>query len=505
VKKKIIKNSLYSAFSSLSSGIIYFFLLPFILSKIGAMEYGLVGISNIFSMSGYVSLLELGFQSSISKYVSEYNAKKEDRKIKEIVTSSLIIFICLSIIFCLLGFFLSGILVEKVLSIPEEYRSSFKTALVLVFISYLFQFPAVVYAGLFEGLQRFDILKGCQIFIAVFTAAGIILSLSMKYNYMAIIVVTLLGSALQLLVYIYMSFKITPLVAIRLKYFSLNSIREIWAISKYISIGKISSIIYHNTPRLLIGMLLNPVIMTSYEIVTRLPKFLKVSLGFINAVVMPAASEVAALDRKENLQKLFSQGIRILQFLMFPIILGVIFYSEQFLYVWVGREFIHLKWLLILMLIWNLMVSYISYGGSILLGMNSRVKTTTALSVAGTVLSIIVTLILARSFQLEGIIIGYVLGTVVVLPLYLKIYLQELQLEIVPFVKEVFSYLVVVIAPIFVSLIIDNLILDNNVYTFLLKMIIWCFVYWIVEYFVVLNAQDRSNIMFYKLYGRAIE
>ena len=259
MKKKIIRNTIFSGLSSLTVGVIGFLLLPFMIHKVGVVEYGLVGISYIFAMSGYVSMLEMGFQSSISKYVAEFYAKGEELKICRIVITVCAMFLCMGIVLMIAGFALSGIFARHLFIIPAEYQSSFQRVLILIFFSYVFQFPTIVYAGLLEGIQRFDILKGMQALTAIIIAGGIILFLTLGYNYVAIVACTLFGLFVQFCVYVYSAFKILPFLSIKYEYLSYQIIKEIWAMTKFLFIGKVSSLIYHNTPKFLTSMLLGPV------------------------------------------------------------------------------------------------------------------------------------------------------------------------------------------------------------------------------------------------------
>ena len=75
MKEIIIKNTIYSGASSVVIGVIDFFMLAFMISKMGAAEYGLIGMASLFFISGYISLFEMGFQSSITRFIADYHAK----------------------------------------------------------------------------------------------------------------------------------------------------------------------------------------------------------------------------------------------------------------------------------------------------------------------------------------------------------------------------------------------------------------------------------------------
>ena len=129
------------------------------ISRLGITEYGLIGISAIFTVGGCVSLLEMGFQSSISKYVAEYNSQNNHVKIAKIICTSMTIFFLIGLILMVGGILLSRAVIDHILKIPRGYHLSFRIALLVIFVSYVFQFPNFVVVGFLSGMQRFDILR----------------------------------------------------------------------------------------------------------------------------------------------------------------------------------------------------------------------------------------------------------------------------------------------------------------------------------------------------------
>lgn len=494
MSKKIFKNIFHSGLTSLITGIIGFLMLPYMISKVGIVEYGLVGIGSIFYISGYISLLEMGFQASISKYISEFNAKQEYLKVCQLLNTTLIIFICLGFALMIIGVLISGFLVNYLLLIPSEYKSSFHKILLLISITYIFQFPIFVYAGLFEGLQRFDILKGIQSLCAVLTALCIILSLTLGYNYMGIIVSSLLVIFLQFLAYMYFSFRTLPYFSLSYKYINFNIIREIWRMTKFISIGKISSFLYNNSPRIFISILLGPVSMTSYEVIMRLPRFIKVSLGFFNSAIMPAVSEMEATNQQEKLPILFLRGNRYLMIIIVPIVSAAIYFADEFLRVWLGNGFSHLYLLLQFVLIWNIAIPLISYGGSIMLGLNRKLRETTILSIASTILSVVLSMILIWRYEISGIIIGYVCGILLVTPFYMSIYLKEFNIKYVDFIKMILSIFAFSIIPIGISILTNLIIVKESMLIFIMNIFVWCISYWMCLYFFSMDEDERMSI-----------
>jgi O-antigen/teichoic acid export membrane protein len=494
MKEKIIRNTKFSGLHSLVRGGVGFFLLPFMIFKVGPIEYGLVAMANIFAMSGVISLLELGFQSAIAKYVAEYQVKQDREKISQTLSTSLLLFFSIGILLMMIGLLFSNILAMRVLKISLEYQSSFSLLLKIVFFSYLFQFPTIVYAGFFEGLQRFDVLKTIQIITFLATALSIIVLLILGYGYYAIMLSTLGFLFLQFLAYIYFAFKVFPGLKVGINSLSKQVLKEIWPLAKLLSTGKVASFIYYNIPTLLISVFLGPIVMTSYDVIMKMPRLIKSSFGFINSAIMPAASELNAKGQKETLSRLFLRGTHYQLFFLLPIVTALIFFAKDFLRLWAGDEFEHLTLLLQIVLLWNIAAPLTTYANSILLGMNAYVKNMTILSIISTTLNVGIVFLFIRRYQLDAVVVGYVLGVTLMTPFFLRLVFIKLNIEFWVFMKKILSLMTIALLPLFAAIIGNNWISFDNLAALGCKVAIWCLVYWVGLYFLSMDKKEKRNI-----------
>ncbi len=500
MKEKVLKNTVYCGLSTFVTGLIGLLLLPFMVRQVGKVEYGLVGIVSIFAMSGYVSLLEMGFQAAIARYVARYYEREQYQKISHLVTSTLALFFGIGVGLALIGIMLAGIIQRDVFAVPQMYQDSFRYALWFVFISYLFQFPCIVYAGLLEGLQRFDMLKGGELATTLLQAVGIVVLLLKGVGYLAIVGCTLGCLLLRFAIYAYWSHRILPCPALRRSQLSLDAIREVWSMTKFLSIGKVASLIYHSTPRVIVGAFMGPVAMTSFEMIVRLPRFIKTGLGFLNAAVMPAASTLQARGDERALQALYIRGLKYQLVIVVPLLSGLLFLAGPFLVSWAGSDFSELTGLLRLMFLWNCVYPFFSYGASILLGMNRRVKELTAFSVACAALSIVVSLVFVKRAGLWAVVGGYVIGLVGLFPIPLTLALRELDIRGRKVLTEFLGIAKFAVVPLVIVWGINQLWDRQALAVVIVKLAIWCLCYWALLFWLVLRPEERT--MLRGLWGR---
>lgn len=494
IKNKIIKNTMVNVVFTLLAALVSFFLLGYMVRELGAEEYGLIGLCTIFSLAGYIQILDLGLQTAIIKYVAEYNNKGETEKICKLINSTLFLLFVLSLPAILFGLVLLDPLSHSWLHVPIIYQESFKHALMLIFLSYFFEFPNVVFSGVLEGLQRYDILKGMHFVYTVFFALVAIVLLYTGHGYLSIIFAMMLSSFLRFVVYTIYVFKLLPYLKIRRSFFSSEVLREIKSMTKYVFVGKISGFIHGRSDKILIGIFLTPVFMTAYELINKLPQLLKTLMGFGYAAVMPAASEVQSLNDYGMINKLFLKGWRFNLFFYFPIITGALVLAKPFLVVWVGSEYSYLSIYLQFFIAQHFFLLMVSYANSMLYGMNARLRAMTTITIFGTMIKLVSVLLLIVNYKLWSFVVGLMLSMMIPLPFGIKIILKEFQLKFYDFFKEIFQVGIVMIVPLVLSHFLSSLLPPQSFWTLLLHGGIWCVVYWGILYLLVLDREIKDLI-----------
>ena len=80
IKRKIIRNTTVSAVAHVIISIIGFALLPFMVVRLGAVEYGLIGFAKVFSVLGVMGVFDFGLRTAITKFVAQYKVENKETK-----------------------------------------------------------------------------------------------------------------------------------------------------------------------------------------------------------------------------------------------------------------------------------------------------------------------------------------------------------------------------------------------------------------------------------------
>ena len=480
---------MFNGLAQVVTPMIGFLLIPFMIGEIGVVEYGLIGISHIFNIGGYIGILELGFQAAILRYIADFHEKGEFGKMRILVNSAGAILLGIGAVSILAAsLFFAAIL--NGFNIPPEYHESFRGLLVVVFASYLFMFPNFVLLGVLEGLQRYDVLRLVQIAATLANAAGVVLLLSKGYDYYHVVYLSVGLALAQFLVNLAFVFRFLPFLRLGPKYFSVEILREIMGYTRFTFLSKMSGTLFFQMDRVLIGIFLGPVFMASFEVLMRLPQLMRRIISTGVSALVPVSSQLNAAGDIAKLRRLFLQGLNFNFFLAIPLVTASIFFAPDFLEVWLGPDFVHLGLLLQILLLWNLTIPT-GIGMSMLIGMGRRLRSFNLITWCSTLLKLGCILLLIKEHELMAVVLGFQVP-IVLFPFVIWLYLKEFSCPSGPS-KEVLALAVCGIPPLVLFWTAREWIPVENFFL-MLNGGIWVAVYWGCLYFFMLLPENRDIV-----------
>lgn len=409
--RRLIRNTLIVSLTSVFVSVFNFFVVGVLVSKIGVVGYGLISLLLLLTLRrGFVSVLTFGIKSPIVKFVSQYASQKDYIRLGNVSSTSFSVLIAwgalVSISFVLFR--------RQILSLLRlgDMPVAFEVAMTVFFCHYVVQFVDWFFVSLFEGLQRYDVTKSIDVLSAILES---LLFLFIAYKGLGSYwyVYSLLCVMYFRLLTLYFSYR--RLGFLRLRFLiDLQSLISILGMVKYGIFMTISSFIYNFLPNLLIVSFLQIKDLGVYSIATKVSKFIKTLLGFVNSAVLPAASEFQTVGKFYINRSLFVLGVKLQLFIAVSIVSFFISFGRDFLFWWIGPEAPTIYPYLVLSLIWNLLFPYLTFGGPILLGMNRELKFMTTISWSITIISALFSLLfLYLGGGLFGIMLGRLLGFIV--------------------------------------------------------------------------------------------
>ena len=333
MKKKTLKaNSLWNISSHLFSLGSLFFLFPFLINNIGAASYGFfIFLSTI---NGIASVANFGFGEATLRYVALYYTKNEISTIKNILSTSLLIYIVLGTI---VGFMVY-LLAPQISDLLKEKSIDSETAIYLIRVSaatFIVRFTFGIFAMVPQALQRFDISSKITIGETILRVALYVIVILKGYGLTGLVYSELLLA----LIYVVTNYFITSSIFKKIWFlgkFSKTLFKEIFSYSIYASLSQIVGLLWQYADRILLGYFIGSSAIAYFSVPQQI--IFKI-LGVIaagSAVLFPKFS----VDEISEDIKLIFKKYTVL-FLMFSIIsFSVIaLVIPDFLTLWISVEF----------------------------------------------------------------------------------------------------------------------------------------------------------------------
>lgn len=167
-------------------------IVSFVTLKLNLMNYGTkyFGIwITLASVWGIGSVLDFGFGIAIVKYVAEANKNGDTKRINVIYSTGLLLFLSIGILIVLAGNVIAELIFYRNINIvPLELKSIMQLVFFILGISFYFQYVAILFRCIFEGLNNFVISSKLSIVnsLLIFTFVIIVTILKMSIVFLSI-------------------------------------------------------------------------------------------------------------------------------------------------------------------------------------------------------------------------------------------------------------------------------------------------------------------------------
>jgi O-antigen/teichoic acid export membrane protein len=332
----ILKNVLSNWVGFIVYTAIAFYLSPFLIHSLGKEVYGLWVL--VGSLTGYMGILDMGVRSAIVKYTSSYFAKKDYKELSNIANNSITLFTIFACVILLvvtiLFFFLEDIFQIR----PDMLRTS-QIVFVIMGVNLALTFPLNVFGGMISGLQRYEITNGLSIVFAILKLVLLIIFINQGYGIIALALITVVLTQVKYLIFFVVVKKLIPEYNFKFLYYNREAAKKILSFSFKTFLLVVSEMAVYYSDTIIIGAFLALSTVTFYVVAWTLLDYLRKIVNRIAFVLMPAASEMDAHKKIENIKNLYKQSTKYSLLIMIPVLSVLLIMGDSFLVLWLGEEF----------------------------------------------------------------------------------------------------------------------------------------------------------------------
>ena len=492
MKRQIEIGTIISYINIFLSMMTSIFFTPFLIRTLGNGEYGVYRM--IQSFSNQLSIMSFGMAALIIRNIVYFDTKKLKKEKENFLFMAVIISCILSI----LVLFIGGVLysyIDRIYgnSLNGEEMKIAKKLFILLIINTSINIIGDFYVGIIMAHEKFIICNGIRMFRLLLRIIFISLLLSVGIKSVGIVISDLCISIVAFL-FIIIYNKIILKEKIKFYYFDKKMLKMSFIFSTAIFLQAIINQVNQNIDNIILGIMTNSNIVTLYSIALTLYTTFNAIVSVVSGMFGPKAARLVTNNASgEELTDFVIETGRIQLMIAGLIITGFILFGKNFLKIWVGDRFLNAYYISLILMIPVIIPLIETVTENILDAMLKRVGLSFILFIM-CMINIGVSIILISKIGYIGAAFGTAISTILGHGVLMNIYLKKVvKLKIFRMFKEIFKGIWLGnLASIIFG--ISLLKISNTVFGFLIKVIVYFFIYSICIYLIGMNQIEKKYI-----------
>lgn len=472
------------------------FFIPFLLSKLGDSNYGVYKLMQ--STASYLSVLDFGIGSTITRYIVKYKVEKKDKKQENFLAMALLIYavLALSIVFISIVIMIAIPSIYSKSLDPTVYSEAQKVFLVICMTTAVSLFNHA-YNGLMVAYEKFALSSGLSIIKIILRVGMIIVGLNIFNSPLTIVIVDFIAELLLLttsILYARISLNCRP----KLYSWDWPLAREAFVFTLAIFVQSIINQFNTNLDNIVLGIYTTTAVISMYSIVLQIYTLYSTIATSISTVYLPSiSSKVFEKKSDEEITDSIIFPSRIQLILLLLVFVGFILLGRDFISLWLNRDGYQDVYVLTCILLGasTLELSQTTIT-SVLKAKNILRGRSIILSVS-TVINAIITVLLVPKFGALGAVLGTAFSLVFGYGIALSVYYKKAaHLNMKRFYYKVyFPTVPVALVALAVGYFIINQMKMYGIIGFLLKGFVVLIIYCVFVFLFVLNDSEKRSIL----------
>lgn len=470
---------------------------PMLLNIIGKNEYGLYQLMG--SLISYFSIMDFGLSGAIIRYYSIYQSNNEREKMENVLGTSKIIYIVLTIILCILAlilYFNLDSIFSQSLSAHELVES--KNIFILLIVNICVTLLTNIHTAVITSHERFIFLKGISLMQVILQPIIVYLLI---INHPSAFVVAAAQTGLNfILAFFKVGYcKFNLKMKSKFLFFDKKLILGMSKLSTSIFIVSIVDQIFWKTNQFILGIISGTSAVAIYSIASQIYLNYMPLSGAIQNVFLPYVSKnISTLIKEENLTSLFIRIGRIQYLILSLVLFGFLTFGKDFIILWAGQEYVTAYYIALVILFPFTIDLIENIGLTVLQSLNkynirAKVYSFTA------IVNILLVLVLGSRYGAIGCGIGtgisMFIGNGILMNIY---YYKKLNVNIFLFFKNIISLSIVPFLLSIIFLGIKFYFSINNFISLFIYIIFFSILYLFLNFIFFMNVYEREIIHRFK-------
>lgn len=473
---------IFSYASLLASSVLSIILTPFMLRTMGDVEYGLY--QTISSFIGVLTILDFGSGVATTKYIAEFNLKKDKVGGNNYLGMALVVNSVISAVICFIG-------IGFILSINTIYGNTFTldelNKAKILGILYIVNMVVTIFANVFQGVvigyKKFAFANGIQLLKIGIRFLLIFILLCIGLGAIAISIADIVANLLFLILMFIYSAKELGAYPKLVKWDNVLFKASLF-FSAALFIQAIVVQVNNSIDKVLLGSMLGGTAVTIYAIAMNVYLIYGSLSGAIRRILLPDA--IKLINEKADGRKVTDfviEGGRYQFIFLVYILCGFILVGKEFIHIWVGDSYDIAYYIAIILMAPTLFQLSQNVTETILDAMGKRMVRSIILAI-GAGVNIVLTIIFIDLFGVIGAPIGTAISCVGAALIVLNIYHHKVMgLQVWRMFYEICNRtLICAVGAMVISFLLDyftmsdlmSLLCKSILFTGIYFMLMWC-------------------------------
>ena len=333
ISEKLIRNTVFNAVGSLWGVLISILLTPYIIGHVGVARYGILTLVSV--TTAYFGLLDFGFSTSFVKFISEFYAREERKRLNQVIVTGASFYLAFALLLIAVGFLCAGPLVAA-LKVGAQFRGEALGVFYIGVATFAVTCLFIPFSAVAGGLQRMDVSNKLSILLSFINAAGTVAVLRAGYGLPGLMLNGLAVAVLTGAANMFVAFRLLPWLSMSPSLFDSGVFRKLFGFGIKLQVSTLANMLHFQVDKLLLAYLLDVQLVTYYNVASQLAAKLRDMPLLLLSAVFPAASELGARTDSERLEKLYFRSMRYVVLAGLPVFAAGLIFSGTFVRLWLG-------------------------------------------------------------------------------------------------------------------------------------------------------------------------
>lgn len=407
-RRKILQGSASNIGRVVLSMSIALVLPPLLVHRLAPDEYSAWVL--ILQCSAYVSLLELGLQTAVAKFVAQYDAAGDLESTGRTLSSSLVL-LCIS---ASVGLLVVAVLAWKASSlfhgIPHSLLHSLRSGILIVGVSTGIALPFTPFVAAFTGLQRYGVPTVLAFSNKILSSAGLAIVLLMHGKLIQLCWVLAVFNVLTAVAqYAGWRKSIRSRVPLAWDLISRDVVRQLAQYCSVLSLWTLATLFVSGLDTIVVGHY-DYRNTGFYGIAVMATNFAPLVIGSIFSPLIPAVSSLHATSTPDRLGELLVRVTRYCTLMICLVSAPLVVGAFPILKLWVGREYASHAAVFLQVLVLGNLVRMLGYPYALVAVAIGKQKYATIGATVEAFVNITLSIVLVQRIGAGGVAIGTLIG-----------------------------------------------------------------------------------------------